>query len=86
MFERRAMPQKATCSTHTRTEEEDVAVQEETDEVRPMKNNSQLRQEIGNNRGTFEIRGRFHTGPSRQAVESIECEYCGKIDHHEEEC
>ena len=42
MFEQGATPQKATCSPHTQTEEEDAVVQEETnsdklDEVRPMK-------------------------------------------------
>ena len=47
-------------------------------------NNSQFRPQNGSQRGTFAIRGSFHSGPSRQ--NATECGYCGKLGHHEEEC
>ena len=102
------MRQKATCSTHIRTEEEDTNEQEadlakdKADEVRPTKttpnfgrkteaiedqtyeNYSQFWPQDGSHRGTFARRGSFHSGLSRQYA--IECGYCGKIGHHEEEC
>ena len=34
MLEQGATPQKATCSIHTRMEEEDVVVQEEADSIK----------------------------------------------------
>ena len=43
-----------------------------------------FRQEIGKNRGTFGRRGSFHVGPSRQD-NSVECGYCSKFGHHNEE-
>ena len=48
------------------------------------KNNSQFRPQDGSHRGTFGRRGSFHYGPSRQSA--VECGYCGKLGHHEEEC
>ena len=47
-------------------------------------NNPQFRQRDGGHRGTFGRRGSPHSDSSRQ--NAIECGYCGKVGHREEEC
>ena len=83
------MSRKATCSTHTLTEEEGAdereadSAKDKEAEVRPTTTPN-----FGYKKEAMEEPsqegGSFHSGPSHQHV--TKCGYCRKLGHHEEEC
>ena len=67
MFEQGAMPRKATCFTHTRTEEEDAAMQEEADSAKDEADEAQLTKTTRN----FGIKTEAIEEPSEEGGASI---------------
>ena len=67
MFEQGAMPRKATCFTHTRTEEEDAVVQEEADSAKDEADEARLTKTTRN----FGIKTEAIEEPSEEGGASI---------------